>query len=243
MSNEEKNNNETFVSDFSNNIFNSSEMISGKAIHPAILKLIQKEKPEFKRDNKLSQSELNEYRQKYIFSVLSNEIGELSELERTVISALKEQKTLEKGKGLGLSDQLTFAEKMADKIADVGGSWSFIISFAFFILFWMGFNSYYLFKSPIDPYPFIFLNLILSCLAAVQAPVIMMSQKRQEERDREYAKNDYMINLQSELEIRLLHEKIDSQVMQQQNELLAVQKAQIDMIDNIIKLLQKNDRA
>ena len=171
-------NDETFISDLSNEVFFISELVSGKAIHPAILKLIQKEKPEFKRENKISQSELNEYRQKYIFSVLSNEIGELSELEKTVISALKDQKTLRNTKGLKPLEKLSFGEKMADKLADVGGSWSFILGFGIFLLTWMAVNSYFIFQRAFDPYPFIFLNLILSCLAAIQAPVIMMSQKK-----------------------------------------------------------------
>ncbi len=233
-------NEETFVSDLSNNSFDINDIILGKALHPAILKLIQKEKPEFRKEHKLAVSELNEYREKYIFSVLSNEIGELSELEKTVIATLKDHKTFDKRrKAIGSNEPISIGEKMADKLANVGGSWSFLIGFGLFLIIWMSFNSFFLFRSPLDPYPFIFLNLILSCLAAIQAPIIMMSQKRQEDRDRDFAKNDYMINLQSELEIRLLHEKIDNQVHQQQNELLSIQKAQIEMMDNLLQLLQK----
>src|SRR5690606_14752946 len=113
---------------------------------------------------------------------------------------------------------LSPGQRLADKIADFGGSWTFILLFLAFILLWMGINLYWLANKGFDPYPFILLNLILSCLAALQAPVIMMSQNRQEEKDRQRAKNDYMINLKSELEVRILHEKIDHLIIRQQQD-------------------------
>jgi uncharacterized membrane protein len=106
-------------------------------------------------------------------------------------------------------DNRTFGQKVADKVASFGGSWTFIISFFIFILFWIGVNVYFLTNKGFDPYPFILLNLILSCLASLQAPIIMMSQNRQEEKDRERAKKDYEINLKAENEIRVLQEKLD----------------------------------
>jgi uncharacterized membrane protein len=106
-------------------------------------------------------------------------------------------------------DNRTFGQKVADKVASFGGSWTFIISFFVFILIWIGVNIYFLMNKGFDPYPFILLNLILSCLASLQAPIIMMSQNRQEEKDRERAKKDYEINLKAETEIRLLQEKLD----------------------------------
>jgi len=107
------------------------------------------------------------------------------------------------------TENRTFGQKVADKVADFGGSWTFIISFLAFISIWIGSNIYFLANKGFDPYPFILLNLILSCIAALQAPIIMMSQNRQEEKDRERAKRDFEINLQAENEIRLLHEKLD----------------------------------
>lgn len=104
---------------------------------------------------------------------------------------------------------LSFGDRMADKIADFGGSWTFILSFMSFLLVWIVFNIYWLSNKGFDPYPFILLNLILSCIAALQAPVIMMSQNRQEEKDRERAKEDLRINQKAEAEIRSLHNKID----------------------------------
>jgi uncharacterized membrane protein len=128
----------------------------------------------------------------------------------------------------------TVGQKVADKVAAFGGSWKFIILFGVFILFWILINIYVFLNKGFDPYPFILLNLILSCLAALQAPVIMMSQNRQEEKDRERAKKDYMINLKSELEIRMLHEKLDHLIMHQQEELIKIQKVQIEMMNDIL---------
>jgi uncharacterized membrane protein len=133
---------------------------------------------------------------------------------------------------------LTTGQRIADKVASFGGSWTFIISFGVFIFIWISINIFWLLNKGFDPYPFILLNLILSCLAAMQAPVIMMSQNRQEEKDRDRSKKDYMINLKSELEIRTLHEKIDHFIMDQQQELLELQKVQIDMMNDILKQLE-----
>lgn len=104
---------------------------------------------------------------------------------------------------------LSFGDRMSDNIANFGGSWTFILSFMGFLLVWIAFNIYWLSNKGFDPYPFILLNLILSCIAALQAPVIMMSQNRQEEKDRERAKEDLKINQKAEEEIRSLHLKID----------------------------------
>lgn len=112
------------------------------------------------------------------------------------------------------TEQVSFGDRMADKIADFGGSWTFILSFMGFLLVWISFNIYWLENKGFDPYPFILLNLILSCIAALQAPLIMMSQNRQEEKDRERAKEDLMINQKAEEEIRSLHEKLDLLIKQ-----------------------------
>ena len=137
---------------------------------------------------------------------------------------------------------MTSAQKLADSVASFGGSWKFIISFGLFILIWITINVAWFANKGYDPYPFILLNLILSCIAALQAPVIMMSQNRQEEKDRERAKKDYMINLKSELEIRMLHEKIDHLILHQQQELIEIQKVQIEMMGDIIKKIKMNEK-
>jgi uncharacterized membrane protein len=136
-------------------------------------------------------------------------------------------------------DSRTFGQVIADKVASFGGSWTFIISFFIFITIWIASNVFLLLNKGFDPYPFILLNLILSCIAALQAPVIMMSQNRQEEKDRERAKKDYMINLKSELEIRMLDEKLDHLIMHQQQELIEIQKVQIEMMNDILERIKK----
>jgi uncharacterized membrane protein len=133
---------------------------------------------------------------------------------------------------------MTYGQRIADKVASFGGSWTFIISFCVFLLVWICMNIYWLANKGFDPYPFILLNLILSSLAAIQAPVIMMSQNRQEDKDRERGKKDYMINLKSELEVRMLHEKIDHLIINQQQEVLEIHKVQIDLMNDILKRVE-----
>lgn len=228
----------TFTSAISGISFNENEKIYGRAIHDPILGLIKKEYPDFNAEDCISINELNVYRQKYISNYLSSEIGALSAMEKNVISSLKEDKSIvsiveeeEEARNLG--------QKVADKVADFGGSWTFIISFVVFITIWIASNVYIFLNKGFDPYPFILLNLILSCVAALQAPVIMMSQNRQEEKDRNRAKKDFMINLKSELEIRLIHDKIDHLIMHQQQELIEIQKVQIEMMNDILDQIKK----
>jgi uncharacterized membrane protein len=226
----------TFHSDLSNLEFPVSEKVSAKTIRHSILNLIQKDNPQFSHESFLSLSELSKYREKAITDYLVKELGELSDLEKTVLTSLTNNSTLtDKIDDSEETQSLTFGQRIADKVASFGGSWKFIISFGVFILIWISTNIFWLVNKGFDPYPFILLNLILSCLAALQAPVIMMSQNRQEEKDRERSKKDYMINLKSELEIRTLHEKIDHFIMDQQQELLELQKVQIDMMNDILK--------
>jgi uncharacterized membrane protein len=231
-------NNSTFKSAISGLSFSENEKVLGKSIHDPILGLIKKEYPDFSDEDCIAVNELNVYRQKYISTYLSTEIGALSLLEKNVISSLKEDKSIvsiveeeDEVRNLG--------QKVADKVADFGGSWTFIISFVVFITIWISSNVYIFLNKGFDPYPFILLNLILSCVAALQAPVIMMSQNRQEEKDRNRAKKDFMINLKSELEIRMIHDKIDHLIMHQQQELIEIQKVQIEMMNDILNQIKK----
>ena len=229
---------ENFRSDLSKLEYPISEKISAKTIRHGILKLIQKENPHFSRESYLSRSELNLYREKYITEYLIKEIGELSDLEKSVLTSLTKNTTL--ADKLEEEDQkLSYGQRIADKVASFGGSWTFIISFIVFIILWITANVFWLLNRGFDPFPFILLNLILSCLAAFQAPVIMMSQNRQEDKDRQRAKKDYMINLKAELEIRSLQEKIDHFIMYQQQELLEIQKIQVEMMTDILKEIKK----
>jgi uncharacterized membrane protein len=163
----------------------------------------------------------------------------LLKLQKDFTKSLHKLKSLTKTVEETDFSDLTLGQRVADKVATFGGSWTFIISFGFVITLWISINSWLLSIKPFDPYPFILLNLLLSCLAALQAPVIMMSQNRQEEKDRERAKKDFLINLKSELEIRLLHEKVDYLIMHQQQDLLEIQKIQVEMMDSIIQKIEK----
>jgi uncharacterized membrane protein len=229
----------TFVSDISKKEFPVSEKVSAKTIRHSVLNLIQKDNPQFSHDSYLSVSELNYYRDKYVSDYLVKEIGELTELDKTVLNSVSNNKTLT-DKLEGEEDKvLTTGQRIADKVASFGGSWTFIISFGVFIFIWITVNVFWFVNKGFDPFPFILLNLILSCIAAIQAPVIMMSQNRQEEKDRDRSKKDYMINLKSEIEIRTLHEKIDHFIMDQQQELIELQKVQIEMMNDILKQVGK----
>jgi uncharacterized membrane protein len=232
---------QTFKSDLSQKRFPVSEKISAKSVRQSILELIQRNRPDFGEEHFLALSELNPYREKYIAERLSQQIGELTELERMVLESMNDRSFLTE-KLDSEAEELTLGQKLADRVADFGGSWTFITLFGLFLLIWISLNLLVFANRGFDPYPFILLNLILSCIAALQAPIIMMSQNRQEEKDRERAKKDYMINLKSELEIRLLHEKIDHLIIHQQQELMEIQKVQIEMMADILRLSSPQGR-
>lgn len=231
---------ETFVSSVSGKEFSLIEKISARGIRHALITLIQQDVPTFTHDSVLSIAELNYYREKYIASMIADDIGTLGEMEKTVLRSVRERDTLT-DKVEENDSALTLGQRIADKVATFGGSWTFILSFGGFLVLWICINVLFLANKGFDPYPFILLNLILSCIAAIQAPVIMMSQNRQEEKDRERARKDYMINLKSELEIRILHEKIDHLMMHQQQELLEVQQVQIEMMKDIMSNINKTN--
>ena len=229
--------NKTFISAISNIEFPLQDQVFGKTIRTSILNLILEDYPNFDVNDSISIQELNVYREKYISKYLQTEIRELSNLEKDVIKSLGDDTSFV-AKIEDEADPRNYGQIVADKVASFGGSWTFIISFFIFITIWITSNVIIFTNKEFDPYPFILLNLILSCIAALQAPVIMMSQNRQEEKDRERAKKDYMINLKSELEIRMLDDKIDHLVMHQQQELIEIQKVQIEMMNDILNRIK-----
>lgn len=170
---------------------------------------------------------------------MAQEKGELAIIDQDVMNAIKNNAILSENLSEEKETDLTMGQKMADKIAAFGGSWHFIITFFTFILLWIFFNLWILKSKTFDPFPFILLNLILSCLAAIQAPIIMMSQNRQEEKDRKRAEHDYKINLKAELEIKLLSEKIDHLLVHQNKKLLEIQEIQADYLEDLLKIAQK----
>jgi uncharacterized membrane protein len=177
--------------------------------------------------------DLGEFRKDYVKEVLEEEIGELTALDEEVVESLERHEILSADISSQFERKLTFGERLSDHIAEFGGSWKFLITFGAVIFVWIGANAVLLATRAFDPYPFILLNLILSCLAAVQAPVIMMSQNRAEARDRLRAENDYKVNLKAELEIRHLHEKIDHLLRKQYNRLFEIQQIQIELLEEI----------
>ena len=227
----------TFISSCSGQEFPVSERVSARTLRPALLQLIQQDIPAFTADGALAMSELNQYRRKYIQSYLLREVGELNDLEETVLDHLQNDHTIT-DKLEDEQDPLRLGQRMADHIADFGGSWTFIGIFFGVLMLWIVLNTWVLARHGFDPYPFILLNLLLSCIAALQAPVIMMSQNRQEDKDRQRAKKDYMINLKSELEIRMLHEKLDHLIMHQQQDLLEIQRIQVEMMNDIMTRIE-----
>ena len=232
----------TFISDISGKEFSLNEMVKAQTIRKSILDFIIQEHALFNENSKLSIDELNFYRQKYISEKLVNEVGELNDLKKQVVDSISKGELISNESLKEDTKKDTFGNKIADKVADFGGSWTFILSFVFFLLVWIGVNAFVFMNKGFDPYPFILLNLILSCVAALQAPIIMMSQNRQEVKDRERAKNDYMINLKSELEIRILHEKIDHLIMHQQQELMEIQKVQTELMHTILEEIKKDKK-
>jgi uncharacterized membrane protein len=184
------------------------DLVKGSDIREQVFNLIQQDHPDFTEDSYISLVELNKYRKKYLEKILSAESKDISSLEKDVIKKISENKILSENIEPELDESLTLGQKIADKVAAFGGSWTFIFTFTAFLILWMGVNVWYL-SHPFDPYPFILLNLFLSTLAAIQAPIIMMSQNRQEEKDRIRGEHDFQVNLKSELEIQILNEKID----------------------------------
>jgi len=202
-------------------------------IRPSLLEFIQKKLPDLDTKGFICLDDLGEFRKDYIKEVLEDEIGELSALDQEVIESLQQHEILSSDISKQFERKLTFGERLSDHIAEFGGSWKFLISFGAVLVIWIAINGVILATHAFDPFPFILLNLILSCLAAVQAPIIMMSQNRAEARDRLRAENDYKVNLKAELEIRHLHEKIDHLLRRQYNRLFEIQQIQIELLEEI----------
>ena len=208
-------------------------------IRSAVADQIKVSYPDWKPEGYVCLSDLNRFRMQYIQNLLKSEKGELTTLDQEVLESLQLHETLSSNVDAEFEKDLSLGEKMADGLASFGGSWAFIIIFGSILLIWIGLNSFLLLKKPFDPYPFILLNLVLSCLAAIQAPVIMMSQNRQEAKDRLRSQHDYQVNLKAELEIRHLHDKIDHLLSNQWERLVEIQQIQIDLLSELARLRGK----
>ena len=215
--------------------FKSSEVIQANNIRKEICNLIKKDIVEWNESSEICKDDLHDYQNKFIHILLESEKGELTSLELQVLKTMKEHELISITSDTTSEHGWTFGERVADKIATFGGSWSFMGFFTGFLIIWIIINSMIAFWKPIDPYPFILLNLLLSCLAAIQAPIIMMSQNRQEAKDRLRSQYDYQVNLKAELEIRQLHEKVDHLLSHQWERLTQIQEIQIDLLEELRK--------
>lgn len=213
--------------------------VRAQDIREGIYDLIKAEYPDFNKASHITIEELNRYRRSYMASLIASEKGELAGIDKEVINAIKNNSILSENIEDEIEGKLTVAQKLADRIAEFGGSWKFIVSFFTFMLAWIGLNVWVMTQKAFDAYPFILLNLILSCLAAIQAPIIMMSQNRKEQKDRQRGEHDYKINLKAELEIRILSEKIDHLLVHQNRRLLEIQEVQTDYLEDLLSRLKK----
>jgi len=213
--------------------FPSRALISGAAVRDSVAELISSDHPDWSPDAFICRPDLSRYNAAYVESLLESERGELTSLEQEVLASLRQHELLTTNVDVEFEKAWTLSERLADRLASFGGSWTFLICFALFMAAWITMNSLVLLWRPIDPFPFILLNLLLSCLAAVQAPIIMMSQNRQEDKDRLRSQHDYQVNLKAELEIRHLNEKLDHLLSHQWERLVQIQQVQLQMLSEL----------
>jgi len=213
----------------------AGEAMPAGMVHGHLLDLIQEAIPDWSPDGHICVTDLNRFRARYVQQALEKERGEISTLDEEVVRSISEHEVLVEDINTKFERHLTPGQRLADKIAEFGGSWGFIMLFGGVILVWISINTVQLLQKPFDPFPFILLNLVLSCLAAIQAPVIMMSQNRQEAKDRLRADHDYRVNLKAELEIRQLHAKLDQLLRHQCQRLLEIQQIQTEMMEEIVQ--------
>ena len=223
------------------NHFKMGEVIKAKLIEEPIAQMIREKHPKWTAKGFICLADLNLFRTRYVTEVLKSASQEVYDLEKEMAKSLEEEEVTSRNINKEFEDSLTPGERWSDRLADFGGSWTFISLFIGLLVIWMGVNSWLLLTKPFDPYPYILLNLVLSCLAAIQAPVILMSQNRQEAKDRLRAEHDYEINLKAEIEIRKLHEKIDHLLMHQWQRLMEIQQLQVNLMEEISQVSLKGD--
>jgi uncharacterized membrane protein len=222
--------------------FPSEDLTPLSAIRPQIAALIRRGHPELSDESLVSTAALAPFRAEYVRGVLEEDMGELSTLEHDVVESLREHDLVAENVDAQFETKLTRGQQWADFIAQFGGSWRFIAIFGVFLGVWILINAWLGLRAA-DPYPFILLNLVLSCLAAIQAPVIMMSQNRKEAKDRARSEHDYKVNLKAELEIRHLHEKMDFLLKQQAQRLFALQELQIELMSELARRPSAREQA
>ncbi|HEY3278871.1 MAG TPA: DUF1003 domain-containing protein [Gemmatimonadales bacterium] len=216
-------------------------LASPQKIENRILDLIKQDRPEWEAKRGICHNCLEQYRAKKFVGYLEAEYQKLSDLEQSIVSKVTRRGRVSKLVHREFESSMSFGDHIADRVAHFGGSWRFIMLFGGILVAWMAVNTWVLVRRPFDPYPFILLNLVLSTIAALQAPVIMMSQNRQAEKDRLQASQDYEINLMAEIEIRDLHDKLDSLRFKQWHELWHIQKRQMELLEHLCVQAQNPD--
>src|SRR5262245_22800599 len=184
-----------------NSVVESRTLVAAQKLDNQTLELIRAENPKWEGKRGVCPDCMERFRAKKFYSYLEEESHKLSELEASIVGKIARRGRVSRIINVEFEEKMTFGDRLADKVAKFGGSWAFIIIFGSILVVWMGINAFLLANKGFDPYPFILLNLVLSTLAALQAPVIMMSQNRQAEKDRMQAQQDYEINLMAEVEI------------------------------------------
>lgn len=203
------------------------------AVRPKVAAIIEAKSPGWSDGCYICREDLADVRVDYVEKMLEAERGALTDLDRDVLASLQSGQPISQHPAEDAEEVSGFGDRMADRVATFGGSWAFILIFAGVLVLWMTLNSVHFLTKAFDPYPFILLNLLLSSIAAFQAPIIMMSQRRQETKDRLRAENDYRVNLKAELEIRQLHEKLDHQIAHQWEKLAELQQIQIEALERL----------
>lgn len=206
--------------------------IAGTLVSPPVVELVMADHPSWSVTDVICSYDLHRYRMAHVRELVGRDQDELTRTERDVLAALGEQSLLSEDVDEEFEEKLSIGQRAADHLSTFGGSWFFLGLFALFIGIWILTNAVALTRA-FDPYPFILLNLLLSCLAAIQAPIIMMSQNRQEAKDRARSEHDYEVNLKAELEIRQLHEKLDNLLQHQWHRLMELQEVQAELIDEL----------
>jgi uncharacterized membrane protein len=209
------------------------ELQAASLVRDSVAALIRRKVPNWSSDGVICLSCRNRFRSEYVQERMERNLGELDNVEQQVLHSLRESELIADNLNEEYEKRLTVGDRVADRVASFGGSWRFIFIFFTVIIAWIAINVGMLLARPFDPYPFILLNLFLSLIAAVQAPVIMMSQNRQADRDRLRAESDYKVNLKAEIEIRFLSEKLDQLIHHQWTRLLEIQQIQIEMIEDL----------
>ena len=213
--------------------YSRRDLVSLDEVRPNLAERIRADNPGLPNDALIARAELSGYRTLYVEDLLKAEHGELTELDRQVAESLATHETLAENIDEEFEDRRTIGERLSDRMASFGGSWTFLILFATTLAIWMGLNLLFPPSDRFDAFPFLLLNLALSCLAAVQAPVIMMSQNRQAAKDRLQSQNDYRVNLKAELEIRHVHEKLDHLISRQWQRLAEIQQMQLEIMQEM----------